>query len=179
MIKFTQHPLCLSVVLLIIAMLSIQSSGALAKMLFTEFPILSVSAMRLFLGSVFLAFLFKIWKVSFQHINWPAIISYGIALAGMNALFYIAISRLPLGIAVSFEFIGPLSLALYYARQRFDFIWIGLAILGLILLFPFNKTTQPIDLIGVFLHLVQVLVGRYILLQDKNHLVFQVTILFA
>ena len=65
-----------------------------------------------------------------------AIISYGLALAGMNMLFYLAIDRLPIGIAVSFEFIGPLSVALFYARQKFDFIWVGLAILGLVLLFP-------------------------------------------
>ena len=81
--------------------------------------------------------------------KWSAILSYGIALAGMNMLFYLAINRLPLGIAVSFEFIGPLSVALFYARQKFDFIWVGLAILGLILLFPFNQSAQALDPIGI------------------------------
>src|SRR5699024_1254018 len=82
-------------------------------------------------------------------VKWKAIISYGIALAGMNAMFYLSINRLPLGIAVSFEFIGPLSVALYYARQKFDFIWVGLAILGLVLLFPFDQVSQSLDLIGI------------------------------
>ena len=67
----------------------------------------------------------------------------------MNLLFYLAIKRLPLGIAVSFEFIGPLSVALFYARQKFDFIWVGLAILGLILLFPFDQTAQALDPMGI------------------------------
>ena len=117
--------------LLLIAMISMQSSGSLAKVLFEQFPILTVSAMRLLLGSLILALIFKIWQLNFKQVKWKAIISYGLALAGMNALFYLSIDRLPLGIAVSFEFIGPLSVALYHARQKFDFVWVGLAILGL------------------------------------------------
>ena len=81
--------------------------------------------------------------------RWKSIGSYGIALAGMNALFYLSIDRLPLGIAVSFEFIGPLSVALYYARQKFDFVWVGLAIVGLVLLFPFDQASQSLDPLGI------------------------------
>ena len=130
-------------------MISVQSSGSLAKILFGQFPILTVAAMRLLLGAVILALIFKIWQINFRQVKWKAIISYGIALAGMNAMFYLSINRLPLGIAVSFEFIGPLSVALYYARQKFDFVWVGLAILGLILLFPFDQVSQNLDLIGI------------------------------
>lgn len=139
--------------ILLIAMISMQSSGSFAKYLFGQFPILTVSAMRLLLGSLVLAIIFKIWQINFKQVKWYAIISYGLALAGMNMLFYLAIDRLPLGIAVSFEFIGPLSVALYYARQKFDFIWVGLAILGLILLFPFNQAAQSLDPIGILLAL--------------------------
>lgn len=135
--------------LLLIAMISLQSSGSLAKVLFNQFPILTVSAMRLLLSAVILALIFKIWQIAYQQIKWKAILSYGLALAGMNLLFYLAISRLPLGIAVSFEFIGPLSVALYYARQKFDFVWVGLAILGLILLFPFDQAAQRLDPLGI------------------------------
>lgn len=138
-----------ALILLFIAMISMQSSGSLAKILFDQFPILTVSAMRLLLGSAILALIFKIWQINFKQINSSAIIRYGIALAGMNALFYLSIDRLPLGIAVSFEFIGPLSVALFYARQKFDFIWIGLAILGLVLLFPFDQSQQSLDPIGI------------------------------
>ncbi|MBO7704749.1 MULTISPECIES: EamA family transporter [Acinetobacter] len=135
--------------LLLIAMLSLQSSGSLAKVLFDQFPILTVSAMRLLLGSIILAVLFKIWQVDFKQVKYKAILSYGFALAGMNLLFYLSIARLPLGIAVSFEFIGPLSVALFYAKQRFDFVWVGLAILGLVLLFPFDQAAQPLDPLGI------------------------------
>ena len=106
--------------------------------------------MRLLLGSLILALIFKIWQLNFKQVKWKAIISYGLALAGMNALFYLSIDRLPLGIAVSFEFIGPLSVALYHARQKFDFVWVGLAILGLALLFPFEQF-HSLDPIGIAL----------------------------
>ncbi len=149
MLNFKNTPHVQALLLLLIAMISVQSSGSLAKILFDQFPILTVAAMRLLLGSVILALIFKIWQIDFRQVKWKAIISYGIALAGMNAMFYLSINRLPLGIAVSFEFIGPLSVALYYARQKFDFVWVGLAILGLILLFPFDQVSQNLDLIGI------------------------------
>ena len=138
-----------AIILLLIAMVSVQSSGALAKVLFEHFPVLTISAMRLLIGSLILAIIFKIWQTDFKQVRWKAIISYGFALAGMNALFYLSIQRLPLGIAVSFEFIGPLSVALFHARQKFDFIWVGLAILGLVLLFPFDKASQSLNPIGI------------------------------
>ena len=149
MLNFKIAPMVQAPLILLIAMISMQSSGSFAKYLFGQFPILTVSAMRLLLGAVILALIFKIWQIHFRQIKWPAIISYGLALAGMNLLFYLSINRLPLGIAVSFEFIGPLSVALFYARQKFDFVWVGLAILGLVLLFPFDQAAQPLDPIGM------------------------------
>lgn len=138
-----------ALVILLIAMMSMQSSGSFAKYLFGQFPILTVASMRLLFGALILAVIFKIWTIHFKQVKWPAILSYGTALAGMNLLFYLSIERLPLGIAVSFEFIGPLAVALFYARQKFDFIWVGLAIVGLILLFPFDQAAKPLDPIGI------------------------------
>ena len=130
-------------------MISMQGSGSLAKILFGQFSVMTVSVMRLMLGALILALLFKIWRINFSQVNWKAIISYGGALAGMNALFYLSLERLPLGIAVSFEFIGPLSVALYHARQKFDFVWVGLAVAGLALLFPFDQAAQQLDPLGI------------------------------
>lgn len=149
MLNFKIAPAVQAPLILLIAMISLQSSGSFAKVLFDQFPILTVSAMRLLLGSLVLAMIFKIWQVHFKQVKWKAILSYGLALAGMNMLFYLAINRLPIGIAVAFEFVGPLSVALFHARQKFDFIWVGLAILGLILLFPFDQTAQSLDPIGI------------------------------
>ncbi len=149
MLNFKNTPHVQAIVLLLIAMIVLQSSGSLAKILFGQFSILTVSVMRLLLGASILALIFKIWQIHLKQVNWTAIISYGMALAGMNVLFYLSIHRLPLGIAVSFEFIGPLSVALYHARQKYDVLWIGCAILGLILLFPFDQASQALDPIGI------------------------------
>lgn len=149
MLNFKIAPIVQAPLILLIAMISMQSSGSFAKYLFGQFPILTVSAMRLLLGAVILALIFKIWQIHFKQVKWLAIMSYGLALAGMNLLFYLSIDRLPLGIAVAFEFIGPLSVALFYARQKFDFVWVGLAILGLILLFPFDQAAQSLDPVGI------------------------------
>lgn len=149
MLNFKTPSYLQAVFLLFIAMLCVQSSGSLAKILFQQFPVLTVSAMRMLLGALILAVIFQIWKINFKSVRWSSILSYGIALAGMNGLFYLSIERLPLGIAVSFEFIGPLSVALYYARQKYDLLWVSMAILGLVLLFPFDQATQSLDLIGI------------------------------
>ena len=138
-----------ALLLLIIAMFSGQGSGSLAKVLFQNFPVLTVAAMRLFFSVIILAFIFRIWTINFRKIRWKAIFSYGLALAGMNALFYLSLERLPLGLAVAFEFTGPLCIALYYIRKKYDFLWVACAILGLILLLPLNQTTSDLDLIGV------------------------------
>ena len=151
--NFKISPTVQAPLILLIAMISMQSSGSFAKYLFGQFPILTVSAMRLLLGTLILALIFKIWQINFRQVKWSSILSYGLALAGMNILFYLSLDRLPLGIAVSFEFIGPLSVALFAIRRKFDLIWVGLAILGLILLFPFDQAAQTLDPIGIALAL--------------------------
>ena len=77
---------------------------------------------------------------------------------------------------MSFEFIGPLSVALFYAKQRFDFVWVGLAILGLVLLFPFDQTAQPLDPLGIAFVLGAGACWTFISWRDSAHRVFQATI---
>lgn len=148
-----KSPYVQAIGLLLLAMISIQSSGSLAKVLFNHFPVLTVSALRMLLSALILAVVFQVWRINFRQVRWKAILSYGCALAGMNVLFYLSIDRLPLGIAVSFEFIGPLGVALYYAKQKYDFVWVGMAILGIVLLFPFEQSAEALDPIGIMLAL--------------------------
>ncbi|MBF7682829.1 DMT family transporter [Acinetobacter sp. B5B] len=137
-----------AVVLLIISILSIQFGSSFAKVLFQTHHVLVVAVMRLGFGALILACFSKLWQMNIQNIHWKNMIIYGTSLAAMNALFYLALARLPLGIVVAIEFLGPLSVALYYAQQKTDFIWVGLAVIGIILLIPFQQTEHHFDVLG-------------------------------
>lgn len=92
---------------LILAMLSVQSSASLAKFLFQSFPTLTVSAMRLCLGAIILAFIFRIWQINFSQVRWKAILAYGFALAGMNALFICQLNGYPLVLQLLLNLLVP------------------------------------------------------------------------
>ena len=134
---------------LFIAMLCVQSSGALAKILFQDFSVPMVSAMRLLIGGTLLALIFKVWTIQWQQVRWRVILFYGLSIAGMNLLFYSALQRIPLGIAVAFEFLGPLLVALAHARKRIDVLWVMLVMLGLSLVLPITQHTKSLDPLGV------------------------------
>ena len=73
---------------------------------------------------------------------------FGLSLAGMNLCFYEAIDRIPLGIAVTIEFLGPLGVAVALTRRRLDFLWVVLAACG-IALFADRGEAGALDLVGV------------------------------
>jgi inner membrane transporter RhtA len=79
-------------------------------------------------------------------------ILFGVTLACMNFAFYSALNRIPLGIAVTVEFAGPLGVAVAGSRRVVDFLWVGLAAVGIILFAPW--TGARIDPLGVLLALV-------------------------
>lgn len=80
---------------------------------------------------------------------WAA--GYAISLCGMNWSFYQSIQRLPLGIAVTIEYLGPLTLAIVGSRRRLDLVWAGLAGLGVALL---GLRPAPLDPIGIVFALI-------------------------
>ncbi|MFD2644929.1 threonine/homoserine exporter RhtA [Pseudomonas japonica] len=133
---------------LLIAMASIQSGASLAK---TMFPLIGpegTTTLRLLFASVIMLLLLRPWRAKLSASTLKTVIIYGAALGGMNFLFYMSLQTVPLGIAVALEFTGPLAVALYASRRPVDFLWIGLAIAGLLLLIPMGESSQGIEPVG-------------------------------
>jgi len=141
----------LPILLLLIAMTSIQGGAALAKTLFPQVGAPGITALRLGLGTVILCIIFKPWRLRFSRSQALPLIIYGLALGGMNYLFYLSIRTVPLGIAVALEFTGPLALALAGSRRALDFLWVFLAILGLFFLLPVGQDISSVDPLGALL----------------------------
>lgn len=134
---------------LLIAMASYQCGAAIAKMLFPIVGAQGATAYRLVLGAAILLVLRRPWRSRREQSHTRVLWGYGLSIGVMNLIFYLALQRIPLGIAVALEFTGPLALALFHSRRWLDVVWIGLVALGLVLLLPAGNAPTRLDPIGV------------------------------
>ncbi|MDM9614991.1 threonine/homoserine exporter RhtA [Kosakonia cowanii] len=141
-------PVWVPVIILLIAMTSIQGGASLAKSLFPLVGAPGVTALRLALGTLILVIVFKPWRLRFTREQRLPLLFYGLSLGAMNYMFYLAIQTVPLGVAVALEFTGPLAVALFASRRAVDFIWVILAVLGLWYLLPLGQDVTHVDLTG-------------------------------
>ncbi|MGB3439670.1 MAG: EamA family transporter [Actinophytocola sp.] len=113
--------------------ISVQVGAALAKQLFGALGSVGTVALRLFFAAVVLL---VVWRPSFRlgRPAWTVVIGYGLVLGAMNLCFYLALAKIPLGVAVTIEFIGPLAVALLGSRRLLDGLWALLAAGGVVLL---------------------------------------------
>lgn len=118
------------------AVVSVQTGSAVATHLFTSVGPAGTTLLRVGFAAVILL---TLWRPRFRtydrHAYRDAVL-FGLSTAAMNFSFYSALDRIPLGIAVSLEFIGPLALAVIGSRRVLDILWVGLAAIGIILLTP-------------------------------------------
>jgi len=135
-------------------MLSIQGGAAFAKTLFPQLGAMGTTTLRVSLAAAVLMLIFRPRLGALTWKDWRAVIPYGLSLGLMNLAFYLSLTRLPLGLAVTFEFVGPLVLSLLLSRRPLDFAWVGLAAVGIVMIAPHGASTAPLDLIGVGLALL-------------------------
>lgn len=140
----------LAILFMVLSMISYQISASFAKQLFEVLNPLTVTILRLCFASVIVAVMFQSWKIikRLPYLKWRDLLCYSAALGLMNILFYISLGRLPQGIAVGLEFIGPLGLALLSIKNKSDYVWVLLAILGIALMVPWGQANANFDLIG-------------------------------
>ncbi|MER2297912.1 threonine/homoserine exporter RhtA [Pseudomonas promysalinigenes] len=134
--------------LLLIAMASIQSGASLAKSMFPLVGAQGTTTLRLIFASIIMLLILRPWRARMTGKTLRNVIIYGMSLGGMNFLFYMSLQTTPLGIAVALEFTGPLAVALFASRRALDFLWIALAVAGLLLLLPVGHGGQPLDVLG-------------------------------
>lgn len=135
--------------LLLLSLVSIQFGATMAKGLFPLLTAEGTAALRSTLAALILCAIFRPWKHRLSVRQWKAIAVYGVALAAMNQLFYLALHRIPLGITVALEFLGPLTVALLGSRKKTDLIWAFLATAGIALITLPTGISEPLDFTGV------------------------------
>jgi inner membrane transporter RhtA len=138
--------------LVLVAVSSVQFGGAFAKTLFDEIGPAGTAFLRVLFAALILAALWRPALTGRSRADWRLIASYGVALVAMNLSFYEALDRIPLGIAVTFEFVGPLGVAVAGSRRPLDLVWVALAAAGIVLLSDFG--TADLDPLGVGLALL-------------------------
>ncbi|HEU4752207.1 MAG TPA: EamA family transporter, partial [Armatimonadota bacterium] len=137
---------------ILLAILSVQAGAALAKGLF---PLLGPSGtvgLRVGISALILLAAFRPSLRGLSAAQWRAVLPYGVVLGVMNLVFYQSLARIPLGLAVTVEFIGPLGVAVFGSRRLIDVVWVVLAGTGIALITPWTASSG-VDPLGVALAL--------------------------
>jgi inner membrane transporter RhtA len=160
--------------LVLLSAISLEFGGALAKTLFAALGPAGAVTVRVSLAAVALLF---IWRPNLRHVSRSGIgtvVPFGLALAAMNLSFYLALSRLPLGVAVTIELVGPLGVAAVNSRRWTDLLWVLLAATGIAAFAPISiGASAGLDPLGLGLAMLSgVFSAVYMLLSARTGRVF-------
>jgi len=139
-----------SPVLVVGAIMSVQFGSAIAKLLFDRAGPVGMVFLRLGVAAIVLAAITRPRLRGRTRPQLLTVLAFGAVLAGMNSAFYSAIDRIPIGIAVTIEFAGPLTVALIGSRRLLDGLWLVLAAGGVALLTR-GGGGGPLDPVGLVL----------------------------
>lgn len=118
-------------IMLVVAGLACQEVGAaLAVLLFPEVGPLGMVMLRLVFSAILLLLIARPALRGHSRNGWLAVLGFGLVLALMNGLFYLALARLPLGVTVTIEVLGPLVLSIVASRRLSAWLWAVLAFAG-------------------------------------------------
>ena len=142
----------------------------MAKTLFGDLGPSGTVLLRTAFAALVLALIWRPRVRGRQRRDLALAVTFGLALAAMNLSFYEALDRIPLGIAVTIEFVGPLAVAIGGSRRALDLVWAVLAAAGILLL---ARGGGDIDPAGIWLALLAgVFWAAYILLSARTGRVF-------
>ncbi|WP_405685555.1 EamA family transporter [Streptomyces sp. NBC_00057] len=122
------------VALVVAGGLSVQFGSAVAVLLMPRAGALGVVTLRLAVAALVLLIVCRPKLRGYSRADWGTVLAFGLAMCGMNTLFYQAADRIPLGAAVTLEVLGPLALSVFASRRLINVVWAGLALGGVVLL---------------------------------------------
>ncbi len=134
-----------SVGVAVFAIFSFEVGAAFTKGLFPSLGAFGAATVRLFFGTVFLWAFWRPWRGTLNQRQRRELLAYGLSLGGMSLFFYLALQTLPLGLTLSLEMTGPLTLSLVSSRRLLDVVWIAVAATGLLLLLPLGQPVAAPD----------------------------------
>ncbi|WP_413471604.1 EamA family transporter, partial [Streptomyces sp. MB09-02B] len=114
--------------------ISVQFGGALAVTLMPRAGALGVVTLRLAVAALVMLVICRPRLRGHSRTDWGTVVAFGVTMAAMNGLFYQAVARIPLGLAVTLEVLGPLTLSVLASRRALNMVWAGLALCGVFLL---------------------------------------------
>jgi inner membrane transporter RhtA len=120
--------------LVLIGILSVQFGAGVAKTLFDEASPTTIVWLRLAASAVVLLAVARPALRGRSRSDWVVVLGFGLSLGVMNWAIYQSFQRIPIGLAVTIEFVGPLTLAVLGSRRLRDLAWVGLAAVGVLLL---------------------------------------------
>lgn len=122
-------------IMLVVVGLACQEVGAsLAVLLFPEVGPLGMVMLRLVFSAVVLLLIARPALRGHSRADWSGVVLFGLVLAVMNGLFYLALERLALGVTVTIEVLGPLVLSIVASRRASAWLWALLALAGVVAL---------------------------------------------
>lgn len=149
------------------SLVSLQVGAAIAKTIFPLVGPEGVAALRIGIAALLLAVAFRPWTLRINRAELPTFLLYGTMIGAMNLLIYRAFSYMPVGIAISIEVLGPLVVAMITSQSAIDLLWIGCALVGLVLL-PLGSATGGLNPYGVAFALAAALCwGLYVAVGGK------------
>lgn len=141
----------LPIAAVLVATAAFQGGASMAKSLFPILGAQGTATLRIILGALMLLAVTRPWR------GWPArapllpLLGLGLATAGAVLFFYLALGRLPQGVAIALQFLGPLGVAIAGSRRAADLIWTALAAAGVWGLVGHDMSSGTgLDLLGVF-----------------------------
>ena len=136
----------------LLAIISVQCGAAIAKTLFPAIGAAGTASIRIGISAIILLLAYRPNLKQITPNQWKIVIPYGLSLGAMNLIFYLGIERIPIGLAVTLEFVGPLLVAIIGSRRLIDYCWVLLAAIGIALIAPWSN--KNVDLLGVIFALL-------------------------